>query len=322
MKREAIMCLDIGGTNCRIGFVDEKYEIYKQTIKSTAVLVENGFMEELKRLIDGYMAEYRSEFWVRAVSLGCPSTIDRSRKRLLSTPNIPGLDNLAVVELLERELGLPVYLERDVNLLLLYDLHYFKLEKQNIVAGIYFGTGIGNGIYMNGSLLYGRNGVAGELGHIPQLYASKSCGCGNKGCLEPLGGGRRLEELCAEEFGSIDIQDIYSLYGDTPEVREQVEAMAIAVATEVNILDPDCVILGGGLLQMKDFPISLLESSIRKHTRQPYPAQNLRLLYSNAGQENGVIGAGIYGWKKWRQEHEKKENIRFGAASLAAESGL
>ena len=87
-----------------------------------------------------------------------------------------------------------------------------------------------------------------------------------------------------------------------PELKNQVEAMAVPVATEINILDPDYVILGGGLLQMRDFPLHLLKENIHKHTRKPYPAENLRFLYSNANQENGVIGAGIYGWKKWKEE--------------------
>ena len=306
MGKEVIICLDIGGTNCRIGLVDRAYEVYAQQILGTAGLAKEDFMSGLLQLIGQYRETYQEDFQIKAVSLGFPSTIDRTRRKLLSTPNIEGMDNIEVADILEERLKLPVYLEKDVNLLLLYDLFSLQLEEDSTVIGIYFGTGIGNSIYMDGRLLYGRNGVAGELGHIPQLHADTVCGCGNKGCIEPIGGGRCLEELCAGKFAGTRIRDIYKRYWDTPELKRQVEAMSLPVATEINILDPDYVILGGGLLQMEGFPLKALEENIYRHARKPYPAENLRFLYSNANQENGIIGAGIYGWKKWR-EVEKNE---------------
>lgn len=298
---ETILSLDIGGTNCRIGLVDREYQIYGQRIISTAALSAQGFMAGLTELIRGYVEQYEDTFRICAVSLGFPSTIDRTRRYVLSTPNIEGLDNIPVADHLEERLHLPVCLERDVNLLLLYDLQAFGLMGENTVIGIYFGTGIGNGIYIDGHLLYGRNGVAGELGHIPQLHTHCACGCGNPNCIEAVGGGKYLEELCETVFSGTWIKDIYRLHRDTPQIQTQIEAMAMTVASEVNILDPDYVILGGGLLQMADFPIDRLEEYIHRHTRKPYPEQNLRLLYSNAAQENGVIGAGIYGWRMCSQ---------------------
>lgn len=298
---EAILSLDIGGTNCRIGLVDRECRIYEQKIIGTAALAEKGFMDGLVELIREYGEQHAQRFQIRAAALGFPSTIDRTRRCVLSTPNIEGLDNIPVVDFLEERLRMPVFLERDVNLLLLYDLNCFGLMGEKTVIGIYFGTGIGNGIYIDGHLLYGRNGVAGELGHIPQLHSHSVCGCGNPSCIEAVGGGKYLEELCEKVFPGTWIKDIYRLHGDTPQIRAQVEAMAMTVASEVNILDPDYVILGGGLLQMADFPVDLLERYIRRHTRKPFPEQNLRLLYSDAAQENGVIGAGIYGWRMCSQ---------------------
>jgi allose kinase len=83
---------------------------------------------------------------------------------------------------------------------------------------------------------------------------------------------------------------------DTPEIREQVEYLSIPIATEINIFDPHYIILGGGILQMEGFPKILLEKFILKHTRKPYPAKGLSILYSLTEQENGIIGAGIYGF--------------------------
>lgn len=298
MKKEAILCLDIGGTNCRMGLVEREGTLLHRQIVSTELLAKGGFVAELSCLLAQYIAEYDSTVRVHAVSMGFPATVDRSRRRVLQAPNIPGLgDDLPICDMLEAALGLPVFLERDVNLLLSYDLRELGLDTQGTTVGIYFGTGIGNSICIDGKFLCGHNGVAGELGHIPQLGSGALCGCGNRDCIEPLGGGRRLSELCQTRFVGTDIKEIYAQHGDTPEVHAQVEAMAVAVAAEVNILDPEYVVLGGGLLQMKDFPSAYFEEQIRTHTRKPYPLQNLRLLYARPNQENGILGAGIYGWK-------------------------
>ena len=74
--------------------------------------------------------------------------------------------------------------------------------------------------------------------------------------------------------------------------------MAETVATEVNLFDPDCVILGGGLLQMTGFPRAALERAVHEYARKPYPEQNLDIRYSRPNQRNGVIGAAIYAYKR------------------------
>ena len=298
MSREAIICLDIGGTKLRMGLMDRAFTMSEVRIVSTAELAREGFVPGLARVVAGYLSEVRRSVTVRAVSLGVPATVDKNRRVVLQAPNVPGLDNQPIVDALEKALGLPVFLEKDVNLLLTYDLMEQNLPADSLILGVYFGTGIGNSIYWNGRLLAGKNGVAGELGHIPVPGSRVRCGCGNVGCVEPLGGGRRLEELCQTLFTGIPVSEIYSRCFDTPEVRAQVDAMAAAVAAEVNILDPDYVVIGGGLPQMKDFPSDYFLERVRFHTRKPFPMENLDIRFARPNQENGIIGAGIYGWKQ------------------------
>ena len=293
-----IIGLDIGGTHCRMGLVDREGTLLDSKCLSTAALAKDGLAAALTGALQDYIRSH-SEARIRAVSLGFPATVDRTRRKVLSAPNIPGLpDQLPICDILEEALGIPAFLERDVDLLLTYDLRDLDLPRNDTVIGIYFGTGIGNSIYLGGRFLKGANGVAGELGHIPRLGQETLCGCGNACCIEPLGGGRRLRELCDTEFAGTGIGDIYLRHGASAPVRQQIEVMAAAVATEVNILDPDYVVLGGGLLQMEGFPKEFFEERIRFHTRKPYPLNSLRLLYAHPGQENGVIGAGLHGWSK------------------------
>ena len=100
----------------------------------------------------------------------------------------------------------------------------------------------------------------------------------------------------AREFPDVSIGKVFTKYASHPRIEEFIEYLSLPIATEINIFDPDYVVLGGGILQMEDFPIDTLEKYIVRHSRKPYPAENLVLLYSEMAQENGVIGAGIYGF--------------------------
>lgn len=302
MKKDAIICLDIGGTNLRMGLVDRDYVLSDVQITSTAKTAEYGFITGLIQAVQIYRKNAQRKANILAVSVGIPAALDKARRVVLQAPNVPGLDGQPVAEQLEQALGLPVFLSKDVDLLLTYDLMEQKLPEDGLIVGIYFGTGIGNSIYCNGKLLVGKNGVAGELGHIPQLCSQTVCGCGNVGCMEPLGGGRRLEELCRTRFPGTHVSQIYQCHGNDPEVLAQVDAMAATVATEVNILDPDYVIIGGGLTQMAGFPCDYFLERIRYRARKPSPMENLEIRFARPNQENGIVGAGIYGWNRLKKE--------------------
>ena len=296
-KADVILCMDIGGTNCRMGLCGKDYTLYEKQIISTERMAERDFRSALTEAIRTFLADHEPAYTICGISLGFPATIDRERRVVLQAPAIRGASGLAICDMLEQEFHRKVWLEKDVNLLFLYDLMTLGLPRKGLSIGVYFGTGIGNAIFFDGKPFLGHNGVAGELGHIPQLSVGRRCDCGNIGCLEPFGGGKRLAELCRTDFKGTAIKTIYRTHGEADQVLRQIDAMAIAVATEVNILDPDHVVLGGGLLQMDGFPTEMLEERIKAYVRKPYPEKNLCLLYSRPNQENGIIGAGIYGWE-------------------------
>jgi allose kinase len=297
MNIQCVVGLDIGGTNCRIGMVDYANNLYHAQIINTVDLQFNGkFLDGLLDFTQQYIDQYQSKFDIIAISMGFPSTINRDRSVLLSTPNIEGLNNIPIVSLCEKVFKIPVFINRDVNMLLYHDIYYFHIPKDEIILGFYIGTGLGNAIYINNKVLLGKHGVAGELGHIPIIGSEKRCSCGNEGCIEAIAAGRYLEELCQTRFVGTPIKDIYIKHLNTPEIREQVEYLSIPIATEINIFDPHYIILGGGILQMEGFPKDLLEEFIIKHSRKPYPAEGLSILYALTEQENGIIGAGIYGF--------------------------
>ena len=113
------------------------------------------------------MKRYNAADSIKAVAIGLPSMVSKDKKTVISTPNLKGLIIYRSEIRSAKKLGIPVYVDRDVNFLLQNDIVTLGLPKDSTVLGFYIGTGFGNAIYLNGSFYCGRNGAAGELGHIP-----------------------------------------------------------------------------------------------------------------------------------------------------------
>ena len=296
MKKECIIGIDIGGTNFRIGAVDAQNQVtHFGKIPTSSVFCTENPMGDLTRYMKTYCQNLKLDgAEIQGIAIGFPATINRERTRVIQAPNIPFMENLPVAETLEKELELPVYIERDVTMALLYDMEKYGLQEAELLAGCYFGTGLGNAIRINGKMLIGKNGTAGELGHIPVDGSNDQCGCGNVGCMENVGAGKYLRRLCEKTYKQTPIDAVFTEHGEEPLLLQFVDRMAQAVATEINILDPDYVLIGGGVPEMKDFPKEYLKERILYRTRKPYPAENLQMIFTKDAEDKSVIGAAVY----------------------------
>ena len=211
------------------------------------------------------------------------------------------MENLPVPEVLSKALGIPVYIERDVIMALLYDRAKYGLEDCEILTGCYFGTGVGNALMIYGRMLTGKDGTAGELGHIPVDGNELRCGCGNTGCMETVAGGRYLAYLSREVYPDTPVGELFEKRGQDPLLRRFVDRMAMAAATEINILNPDCMIIGGGVPWMKCFPAEYLRERILFYTRKPFPAESLRLIFAEDEEDKSVVGAAIYARERMKE---------------------
>ena len=294
-KRSFVIGADIGGTYLRIGGVDQDNRLVCfQKVPVGEVFSSGDALLDLKNYLLKYIRQPEFEGEIKAIGMGFPATLNRERTVVVQAPNIPYMENLPITDYLQKELSFPVFIEKDVNLALLYDKDYYRIPDEGILVGCYFGTGIGNAILINGRLLKGKVGAAGQLWHMKVWGSEEPCGCGNKGCLENLAGGKYLAKLCREQYSGTPIEQIFEKHGKEPLLQEFVKRMAIAVSSEINILNPDHVILGGGVLAMKDFPVSYLTEKIYEYTRKPYPAASLSLIFSKEEKTKTVSGAASY----------------------------
>ena len=294
-----ILGMDIGGTNLRMGLVDETLIVSAlEVIPARQVYEADDTPQALGAVILDYIRRNSNGRVPVMVAAGFPSVVDRHRRRLYSSTNFPGLDGVDIVEALEDRLGIPVIIDHDAYYLLANDIWQLKLPSEGAVAGFYFGTGMGNAIYINGRPFIGKNGTAAEVGHIQMGLEQRPCSCGNKGCVEMYCCGKALEQLQKAHFPHTGIGDLFTQWGHTQVLDEFVQAMSIPVVAEINILDPEAVVIGGGIVQMKSFPREKLVRCILEHTRKPYPAENLQIYFSQPSPANGIVGAAIAGFKK------------------------
>ncbi|HML47648.1 MAG TPA: allose kinase, partial [Clostridia bacterium] len=251
--------MDIGGTHIRTGAVgrDGGLSCF-ETVLQKEILSRTGAAESLAAYLNAFVRRHGLEKQVAALGAGLPATLSKDKDTVLSAPNIEGLDGIPLRDALQERLGLPVFLLKDVSALFAYDRNVLPVQGVEVALACYVGTGIGNAICLNGKIFEGENGSAGELGHIPVRGFSEPCGCGNSGCAEVFCGGRYLAALRAEAFPDTPMEALFERHADHPLLKDYIERLALPIAAEVNILDPGALILGGGVISMRGFPLEAL----------------------------------------------------------------
>ncbi len=289
MNREYVLGIDIGGTNLRLALIDSNYKIYKPFIKKIVEYKNENIIEDIIEIISSYLKEVETD--ITAIGIGVPGIVKKGQE-IISCPNITGLEGIIFYRLLSKNFGLPVFIDKDVNMIMLADYNNLG-KKYNNIIGIYIGTGFGNSMILNGQLYTGSRGFAGELGHIHLKGMDGNCNCGNEGCLELHAAGKRLQKI-ADKY-DIDIDKIF-LDADLEEseINEFVSNIAIGTSSVINIIDPELVVLGGGVIKMKGFPLDKLTNEIRYFLRTPEIKNELKIVLSPSGKYSGCIGAAIY----------------------------
>jgi len=289
--------VDIGGTNIRIGAITPDGVIaHSESHRQKEVIVPEDAVSSLTVHLQDYISRNYAQEEVIGIGIGLPGTLSKDQSTVLSMPNVKGFDGINLRDTLGQAMGISVFPLKDVSALFYHDRQKLNLDDEDIVVGYYVGTGLGNVIYLNGQILTGQNGSAGELGHIPINDFDGLCGCGNAGCAEAFCGGLYLAKLQAEHFPETPMGELFAEHSNHPLIQEYVERLSLPIASEINILDPGTLLLGGGVINMPRFPFEQLEKAIRRHARKPFPEQALKVIQVRSEGEPGVIGAGLYAW--------------------------
>ena len=309
--------VDLGGTNIKVGLLTGDHKIIDQS--SCRTEVEKGFHHVI-----GQMAESVRQLCarnnvamdaVRGVGIGCPGPVDVKQGLVVIAPNFPGWRDLPVRDTLRRALkGIPVVLENDANVAAYGEYRLGAGQGLNSLVQITLGTGIGAGIVVDGKILRGATDTAGELGHVIVNVGGRPCGCGRSGCLETYasatGTVKRFREALSDGRESMLLEN--GLRGEDVTSKDIFEAaangdalaweivdqtaryLAIGCDIMVNTVDPDVIVLTGGMIAAGD----LLMKPLEKYARElffPRPKGYTRLVLTRLGGDAGIIGAALCG---------------------------
>jgi ribulose-phosphate 3-epimerase len=282
-NKRYVLGIDVGGTYTRLGLVDQSGKCFN--LKRIETLKNKS---EFNKSITDYINETKLE--IEAISIGFPGLVNNENLEVISLPNLKQLEGKDYLSKLSLSTGKRIILNKDTNCLLMNDLSENNLDVKNAV-GFYLGTGFGNAMMINGNLHNGINFSAGEIGHLRIYENNLKCGCGQMGCVETFVSGKSLKEINLTYFPKTIIDDLFSLHSNEDILIKFIREFAKVIAIEVNLLDIDTIIIGGGVPAMKDFPKYKLEMYIAENLRTSKDKSNLRLVYSSNKIENGVIGA-------------------------------
>jgi predicted NBD/HSP70 family sugar kinase len=211
---------------------------------------------------------------VVGVGIGIPGPVDRVRGTVGSATILPGWLGLRIADEMEKRLSLPVEIENDANLGALAELTWGSGRDCSNFAYIKAATGIGAGIVIDGKLLRGATGTAGEIGHTTLDGAGALCYCGNRGCLETVASGPAIVHLVGNGDGAtLTLSGVIALAADG-DVRcrralsDAGREIGIAIAGLVNLINPERVVIGGVLSRAGDIVLDPIRTSIRRYAVQ------------------------------------------------------
>ena len=306
--------IDLGGTNTKIGLVDEKGNIIFTTIVKTDSM--EGFSETIQRLskilitqIEGTNVNFDN---VVSVGVGVPGPVLNSRV-VKFWANFPWKHGVDLALEFEKNLGKPVKADNDVNVITLGEMWKGSAQGYKNVLGLAIGTGIGGGIIVDGKLVSGENGAGGEVGHIKVERDGKLCGCGQKGCWEAYASATGLireaqsrlavnktnglyEQVIGRDLEAKDIFDV-AKEGDAfalDLVDYEADYIALGIGNLLNVLDPEIVIVGGGVSLAGDILFDKVKERLKKYAF-PSTTENLKIVAASLGNDAGILGAAYLG---------------------------
>jgi glucokinase len=302
--------VDVGGTKVLGGVVDDSGKVLKSARRDTPR--EGG--AALTQTIADVAKELMQDFTVDSVGVSAAGFVSSDRKTILATPNISGWNGVNLDFDLRSLIGLPVVVENDANAAAWGEVQFGAARGKSDVLMITVGTGIGGGIITKGKLHRGAFGIAAEIGHMRVVPDGLLCGCGAYGCFEQYGSGNALLRFAREAaqanptsagkllaLGDGTIEgisggaitraasagdqlslDAFSSLGDW---------IAAGIASLSVVLDPECIVVGGGVIDAGDILLDPIREGLEKYMpfarMHPHP----EIIPALLGNDAGLVGA-------------------------------
>lgn len=316
-----VIGLDLGGTNSVFGIVDSRGDIKATTaIKTGGFDSAEAYVDACINALQPIIEQVGGIETIKAMGIGAPNA-NYYKGTIEFAPNLPWAHNgiIPLAQMFSDRLGdIPVAMTNDANAAALGEMVYGVARGMKNFIVITLGTGVGSGIVVNGQLLYGSDGFAGELGHVTMVRGEdgRTCGCGRKGCLEAYcsatGVARTARELLAKTtrpslLRDIKPEDITSLEvsiaaGKGDELANEIyeftgKMLGEACADFAAFSSPEAFIFFGGMVKAGELIMKPIRESYEKHVMPIFRGKAQFLVSGLDGASAAVLGASAVGWE-------------------------
>ncbi|MGR3219010.1 MAG: ROK family protein [Candidatus Anammoxibacter sp.] len=305
MTNKYLIGIDIGGTDTKIGIVDTNGRIVEKA--TIATKPGNGVIDLAGRVHSccRNLLKKKSLKWdnLIVVGIGSPGILDLQKGLVLCSPNMKGWIDVPIVKVFREKLNKECILENDANAAAWGEkwVGVGKDKKIDALVMITLGTGIGGGIILGDEIWHGCFNVAGELGHITIEITGRKCSCGNYGCVEAYASATAVAVRYKEEANSKDnvtAKDVYNAALDGDEIAVKVMSdtgkyIGIGIVNLMHTLNPDTIVIGGGMAAAGDLLINPIREEIKKRS-YGLASKYTNVILGKLGNNAGLIGAA--GW--------------------------
>jgi len=312
--------VDFGGTNIKIGLVTRHGRVRQETVLPTqACRRPAAFVERVGVAVTSLLQRERRPCRLDGIGIGAPGLIDAAQGRIHRLVNVPGgWAGVALGQLMSRRLRCPCIVDNDANVVALGEWRFGAGRGAAHMVAVTLGTGVGGGLIIEGRLVRGATGSAGEVGHLPIRPDGPRCGCGSRGCVEAFVGAwalrRRAHALIRQHPGSVLAKLVARARGDfTPELlsraaragdrharalwRDVGVELGQALAGLVNVLNPERLVIGGGVANAWPWFAPSLQRTVRERAFE-VPARAVRIVRAQLDDRAGVLGAASLIWEQ------------------------
>ncbi len=315
-----VIGLDLGGTNSVFGIVDARGDIKATTaIKTGGYEKVEDYVKASVEALQPVIEQVGGIDKIKAMGIGAPNG-NYYNGTIEFAPNLPWAHDgiVPLAKLFSDQLGIPVALTNDANAAAIGEMVYGVARGMKNFIVITLGTGVGSGIVVNGQLLYGHDGFAGELGHVTMVRGAegRSCGCGRTGCLEAYcsatGVARTARELLEKtdrpsllrEMNPADITslDVSIAAGKGDELAKEIyeftgHMLGEACADFATFSSPEAFIFFGGMVKAGDLIMEPIKKAYNEHVLSIFRNKAQFLISGLDGASAAVLGASAIGWE-------------------------
>ena len=318
MAKDLVIGIDVGGQTTKCGIVDARGTVLAQTvIRSDETTDHEAFIASLAEALNRIIAEAQAEGRIRAIGVGAPNGNDNTGP-LEYAPNLKwgGAKVIPFAKLLSEQMnGIPVSLTNDANAAAVGEMTYGAARGMKNFIMITLGTGVGSGIVIDGNVVYGHDGFAGELGHTCAVrHNGRACGCGKTGCLEAYCSATGVARTAREwlemtdepsELRSLDkisSKDVYDAAKDGDKLALKIfeytgRILGEKLADFIEFSAPEAIVLFGGLARSKEFLTEPILNAMNANVL-PLWRNKVKLVYSSLKESDAaILGASALAWE-------------------------